>query len=136
MYFISKGDCTVNLRDETGKEQLAVSLLVAGDHFGEIALIYRCKRTATIISRNYNNMARLEYDAWREIVCEFPKYNEHLKNYVYSYEDSRKLFLIKMISKIDFFKNLPTRILTELIYSLDSREFPEGSMVLKTYDRC
>jgi CRP-like cAMP-binding protein len=57
MYFISKGDCIVNIKDEHGNVQQAISHLVTGDHFGEIALIYKCKRTATIVSRNYNNMA-------------------------------------------------------------------------------
>jgi CRP-like cAMP-binding protein len=61
MFFISKGDCAVNIKDEEGKLHIAVSLLTEGDHFGEISMLYRCKRTATIVSRNYNTMARISY---------------------------------------------------------------------------
>tara|TARA_B110000285_G_C15002043_1_gene551916 strand:- start:242 stop:667 length:426 start_codon:yes stop_codon:yes gene_type:complete len=59
MYFLSKGDCAVNIKDASGRLHVAVSLLTEGDHFGEISLLYRCKRTATVVSRNYNTMARI-----------------------------------------------------------------------------
>jgi hypothetical protein len=36
--------------------------LKEGDHFGEIAMIYKCRRTATFISKNYNTMAKLPED--------------------------------------------------------------------------
>lgn len=53
------GDCAVNIRDVTNEELVAVRLLVEGDHFGEIGVMFECKRTATIVSRNYNTMACL-----------------------------------------------------------------------------
>jgi len=59
MYFISTGDCAVNVRDQSREELVAVRLLVEGDHFGEIGVVYECRRTATVISRNYNTMASL-----------------------------------------------------------------------------
>jgi len=74
MYFISKGDCAVNIKDETGRWHIAVSLLTEGDQFGEIAMIYRCKRTATIVSRNYNTMARISYFKYREVINEYPQF--------------------------------------------------------------
>jgi len=74
MYFISKGDCAVNIKDEKGRWQIAVSLLTEGAHFGEISIVYRCKRTATIVSRNYNTMARLSYFPYREINNEYPDF--------------------------------------------------------------
>lgn len=61
MYFLSKGDCAVNIKDETGTLHVAVGLLTEGDHFGEISVLYHCKRTATVVSRNYNTMARISY---------------------------------------------------------------------------
>jgi CRP-like cAMP-binding protein len=59
MYFISSGDCAVNIRDPSREELVAVRLLVEGDHFGEIGVVYGCRRTASVISRNYNTMASL-----------------------------------------------------------------------------
>ena len=59
MFFLSNGDCAVNIKDEQGRDHISVKLLITGDHFGEIALIYKCRRSATVVSRNYNTMARL-----------------------------------------------------------------------------
>jgi len=50
------------MKDEQGNETISEKLLIAGDHFGEVGLIYRCKRTASIVSRNYNTMASLSYE--------------------------------------------------------------------------
>lgn len=41
------------------EKTIAYKLLVEGDHFGEIGVVYDCCRTATIVSRNYNTMANL-----------------------------------------------------------------------------
>ena len=60
IYYIAIGDCAVNIRNQQREELIAVRLLVEGDHFGEIGTIYDCKRTATIVSRNYNTMAVLD----------------------------------------------------------------------------
>ena len=53
--------------------------MVEGDHFGEIGLIYEVPRTASIVSRNYNTMARITKDRFRELVSEFPEYMEAIK---------------------------------------------------------
>jgi CRP-like cAMP-binding protein len=42
MYFISTGDCAVNIRDHMNVEHIAIKLLVDGEHFGEISLLYGC----------------------------------------------------------------------------------------------
>ena len=58
-YYVGKGDCKVTVRNARGKE-VFVSKLNEGDHFGEIGMIYRCERTATVYSMNYNTFATLE----------------------------------------------------------------------------
>ena len=61
MYFLSKGDCVVNIKDQHNNEHIAVRLLTEGDYFGEVGMIYGCGRTTSVISRNYNTMARISY---------------------------------------------------------------------------
>ncbi len=79
MYFISKGDCAVSIRDQNSRIDLADRRLVAGDHFGEISLIDQIKRTATVISRNYCTLARISYNEYRELSNTFPDFQMHLK---------------------------------------------------------
>jgi F-box/leucine-rich repeat protein 7 len=62
LYYISQGDCTVDIIDEKRVNQKNVRLLTEGSHFGEIGVIYNCVRTASITSRNYNTMAILSRD--------------------------------------------------------------------------
>jgi CRP-like cAMP-binding protein len=60
IYFITTGDCTVNVYDHHRTfEHVAVRLLIEGDFFGEISYLYGCKRTSTVVSRNFNTMAKL-----------------------------------------------------------------------------
>ena len=47
------------MTDENGFEHMGIRLLTEGEHFGEIALIFKCQRTASVVSLNYNTLARL-----------------------------------------------------------------------------
>ena len=68
MFFISQGDCTVDVRSETGRDYNAIRLLVQGQHFGEMSFLYDCTRTASVMSRNYNMMARLSFHRLKEVI--------------------------------------------------------------------
>ena len=78
IYFIMQGDCTVNLTDYNGEYIIALSLLVEGDHFGEISYFYKCPVTCSIISRNYNMLANITHDKLNQIFQEY----HILKNYM------------------------------------------------------
>ena len=65
MYFISQGDCIVNVRDDQMHEKVAHKLLVEGDYFGDISILYNFVRTSSVICRNYNTMARLSHPAFK-----------------------------------------------------------------------
>ena len=60
MYFIAKGEGEVAQRDEKRVDHSKIAKLSEGDHFGEISMIYKCKRTATVYSNNYNTMAKMQ----------------------------------------------------------------------------
>lgn len=58
-YLIARGECVVNIKDENNKVIKNFKILGNGDYFGEIGLVYGCKRTATVISRKYSTLAKL-----------------------------------------------------------------------------
>ena len=74
-----------------------MTLLFEGDHFGEIAMIYKCRRSATVLSRNYNTMAILSEPLYKELIAEFPEYQRFLKQHLQGYKDKKKKFLCKMV---------------------------------------
>lgn len=61
MYFIGRGDCEVIVIDQDGRPEKINNQLDEGDHFGEVQLIYKTHRTASVISKNYNTLAMLKY---------------------------------------------------------------------------
>lgn len=100
MYFISRGDCTIDMRDYKRQVHKACKLLVEGDHFGEISMLYGCARTATVISRNYNTLAVLNIGFYRELITEYPKYKNYLLKHVFRYKDMNKKRLFDVSQNI------------------------------------
>lgn len=71
MFIIAKGACEVSIIDEKRNTQI-IKTLRPGDYFGEIALIYGCKRSATVTSTKYSTLAMLNKNNYKEILIEFP----------------------------------------------------------------
>ena len=59
LYFLNKGEVSVTIRESGTKEQQLINILKDGTVFGEVALLTKLKRTATIISDDYSNCAYL-----------------------------------------------------------------------------
>ena len=77
MYFIRNGKFSVTVKQdyispetEDNQPEL-VSYLIDGDMFGEISLLYNCKRTATVRSENYGNLALLKQSDYIELTKTF-----------------------------------------------------------------
>ena len=56
--------------------------LFPGDHFGEIAAIYGCPRTATIVSSGYCTFAKLPKENYTRLVQEMPELESELRSYI------------------------------------------------------
>jgi hypothetical protein len=69
-------------------------------------MIYKCRRTGTVISDNYNTMAILKEDQFRSLISEYPEYLKFLKKHLQKYKDFNFRFLAQMIQKIEFFQDI------------------------------
>ena len=58
MFLIAKGQCKVMVTDQK-KNVYFLKNVRPGDYFGEVSLIYGCKRTASVISTKYSTLAML-----------------------------------------------------------------------------
>lgn len=56
MYIISKGECVVHVTDQKGS-RVKVNKLISGAIFGEVALLCKCDRTATVKTTLYSTIA-------------------------------------------------------------------------------
>ena len=78
MFFIAKGTCSVFVKDKFANERYETKLvrvLDTGSHFGEISLLYKTKRTASVIAKYYLTCAKLDRANYNELLQIFPILN-------------------------------------------------------------
>lgn len=130
MFFVGSGHCRVKVRDQNQRE-INIGTLNEGDHFGEISLIYNCKRSATVTSSNYNTLARIIKPRFREIISEFPEYETCLKqNAIKTYRDKKIQFVLRMIKRVEYLQKHEDEVLFDLMFSLESKTFEKDTTVL------
>ena len=123
----------MKVRDQKGREVYTRSL-EEGDHFGEIALIHKCRRSATVISSNYNTLATLISPRFKEIVSEYPEYETHLRQHIITeygdQKDPKITFFKRMIKRVNYLKNIDTEILFDIMFSLKTKSFEPDTIVI------
>ena len=117
LYFLSKGECEVLVKNEYHIESL-VRILKEGALFGEVGLIANGRRTATITCLNYCTCAALSLVNFREMCRQFPETYNKLKEKRKKYKDKWKQFLRRLVLSIEYFQGLSENSIDELIYSL------------------
>lgn len=147
MYFIAKGKCEVRIRDKFNDryEEKVARILTVGDHFGvsslnfilylfiyqEIGMLYRCNRSATVISKNYCTCAEIGRTNYNELLQIYPTFNEIIKTYINTYDDPLKIFLEISLNQVDFFVGLNKQIKNEWIFIMKQRVYEKGSLLYK-----
>jgi CRP-like cAMP-binding protein len=74
MYFVLRGELNVVL--DNGK---VVHTFTSGGFFGEIAIMYQIKRTATIIARTYCDIFVLGKNEFSKVLKKFPKESKRIR---------------------------------------------------------
>lgn len=128
---MSTGDCVVDVTSYNGKVHNAVRLIDEGEHFGEISTIFNCLVSATVISRNYNIMARITQDRFKEFAIEFPDYKDVLKKRINRYKDPKINFLKKTIRSVYLFKEISDLVMTDLLYQMTPKYYNKGDFICK-----
>jgi hypothetical protein len=93
------------------------------DYFGEIALLHQCKRTCTVISRNYNTMGRITYDRFRMLLHEYPSLRKSMLKKIYKYCDPKIHFVIDIVKKVDFMSKLSQETMHYLVAKMRQEFF-------------
>lgn len=131
LFIIVTGNYTIsNPRAQTSKN----TLLVKGDHFGEIGLLYDCQRTCSVQSIDYTILARLTKPRLRMLLSDFPLLKEELLKHVYSYKDDFKDMMLTLCRKIPFLNNLTIAQFHQIIYSFKRVGFEQNEIVLRQFD--
>mmetsp|Transcript_43826 Transcript_43826/g.42322 ORF Transcript_43826/g.42322 Transcript_43826/m.42322 type:complete len:127 (+) Transcript_43826:641-1021(+) len=94
MYFIEKGECIVKVKDKSKlrNTEKFVRKLYPSECFGEIAMIYRERRTTSVSSNNYTSLGKIQFDKVTELFLKYPEFKQILIDKIKFYYDSLTLF--------------------------------------------
>jgi len=76
LFIVASGKVAVSLESPKGVEE--VSVLEPGDFFGEIAMMTRARRTATVTTRQAATLLEFESDAILDLANEYPDFKSRI----------------------------------------------------------
>jgi CRP-like cAMP-binding protein len=134
-YIITSGECSVISKDKASFEDTNIKVMLEGDHFGEVALLYKCKRTASVMSINYCTLGRMSEIHFKDFLSKF-NYNieEKFREIIYQYDDPLTIFLLETIDKIDYFRGVSEKTKRDIVYSMNPINYDKGGMLFKPGD--
>lgn len=100
-----------------------------GDYFGEIAILYNCKRSTVVQAKHYTILGAISKEKMDGLFKEFPFFKHKLVQRTNRYDDNLKLFLECSLKTIDYFKSVPDETITKIIYSVEFAKFDKGSKI-------
>jgi len=112
LYILHSGNCDV-VRNDTGK----LASLSPGDVFGELALLYNCKRTASIKATSEITVFQLERQFYQAII--------QLSG---AAEEEERYNLLKTVKSIG---TLPESNLRKIAEALQTDEFSDNSCIIR-----
>jgi len=98
-YCLAVGKCSVLHKNYPNCPNEKPKMLKAGDYFGELSLIFNCRRTCSIKSQNYSTLARIEQDKFLKSSRQFIL---QLRNETLNYKDRYKCVKLEMLKTIDY----------------------------------
>jgi len=100
-------------------DQVDIPILKPGDYFGEVSLIYGCKRSASIYSEQYGTTSVIHGSEFENIMQAYPDFKDLLtQNIDYRYADELRCFLVRALRQIDYLTNLDDAILVQIAMSM------------------
>ena len=107
-------------------------VLTTGDFFGEVSLIYDCKRSSTVIGNTYGTYGKLDEDTVLDLFAKHPEFTQYLKDRILkTYDDDLKVFLMRAFEHIDYLRNLPEEILAHLAFCMEAEKLEANEHVFE-----
>lgn len=137
MFFIARGEFDVYVTDENQSEKFTTTLK-GGNYFGEVALLKSCKRTASVISKNYSTSAELRKDAFFNLISRYQFIQEGMENRMQEvYNDKWKKFLKRCIRNIDYLSyRISDKIIEELSYMFELTSVNKENYLFRAGTQC
>ena len=90
-----------------------------GDFFGEVSILFGCRRTATVKAKQYCECAFLKNEDFLQLIASNGFLKKFLvQNLMRNYHDELRLFLVACLKEIDYLKDTSEEILTHLAINM------------------
>ena len=110
---------------KAGRPPGVVRTLSCGNYYGEISPMFNCKRSATVMARNYGTYGELDKEAMRTVMAEYPRFMVFMWESIMSiYDDDLKIFLFENLCNIDYLKPIAAAhpaIITHLGFCMEAQ---------------
>lgn len=98
-------------------------VLEKGDFFGEVSLIYDCKRSSTVKGKSPGTYGELDEDTIFEIFKDYPEFEKYLQERILrTYDDDLKVFLRQAFTQIDYMQNLDEEVLAHIGFCMEVKK--------------
>lgn len=97
--------------------------LSAGQLFGEVAVLYKTKRTASVRCKGQCTVGELSMEVFGELFNNFPEIHHSLVHQSRKYDDHWKKFQIDILERVDYLKGLPHVLREQMHYKLILENF-------------
>lgn len=136
MYILESGHCEVLVKGPLNKKESFVRDINPGELFGEVALLFGTRRTASVRSKDHCTVAVLSDEIFYQMLENFPELKLRLKKYSHQYNDPWKEYKMRAIFNIDYFSNLERQDLDLLHHKLEFSNYEAGAKVFSLGTNC
>lgn len=106
--------------------------LTKGDYFGEVGIMYKASRSATVISKQYATLGILKADDFVMLLKQFPRLKSFLMDQaMLTYDDDLKLFLMEALRRVPYLSKCRDQLLSEIAFSLKTNIREKGSILYR-----
>ncbi|OMJ86623.1 hypothetical protein SteCoe_11839 [Stentor coeruleus] len=130
-YILVNGVCAVFVKLKNHKKTKVCSIN-EGMQFGEIGLLYKTYRTATVVSHGFSTVAHLGKDEFRILTNAFPYIIDELKCRIKEYKDPWKSYIQSIFTQSEIFESLPSEIFDDTVYKMKVLKIYSGEYLFKS----
>eukprot|EP00347_Sterkiella_histriomuscorum_P006771 403351490 len=127
-------DLQQNDKQQAKTEVVVLNTLEQGQFFGEIAILSKMKRTATVKAIEFSTLSSLSKTVMDTLKEEHPQIYLNFKRKLKQYTDDEMVMRRQIIANIPFFKKISDELVNELIYLLRETIYDGGNLVIKHGD--
>lgn len=135
IYFLCDGSCEVEVLDEL-KEKITFKVLNVGSYFGEISVLFKIPRTATVKSVEFTTLAVLSSSQLDILFSRYPKIKKLMYAGICKYKDPNRIFIEKRLGKLKYLSGVDIKTFDRLIYSLPVYTCSSQSNLFTAGDTC